>query len=65
MFFKTRNETRVSTLSFFFNIVFDVLAGAIRQDKEISRKGTGQIILYFADDMTYIYQILKTPPGDL
>ena len=51
---KVRNKTRVPTLTLLFNIVLEVLATAIREEKEIKgiQIGKKEVKLsLFADDM--------------
>ena len=48
-----------------FNIVLDILATAIREEKEITRIQIGKEevkLSLFADDMTLYIETLKTPP---
>ena len=63
---KVRNKTRVPTFTLLFNIVLEVLATAIKAEKEIKgiQIGKEEVILsLFADDMIlYIKKTLKTPP---
>ena len=52
---KIRNKTRLPTLTTLFNIVFEVLATTIREEKEIKgiQIGKEEVRLsLFADDMT-------------
>ena len=65
--FPLRSETRQGCLlsQILFNIVFDVLARAIMQDKEIKsiQNGKEEVKLsLFADDVIYIKKILRIPP---
>ena len=50
---KTRNKTRLSTLTTIFNIVLEVLAIAVREEKEIKGIQIGKEVKLslFADDM--------------
>ena len=55
----------MSILPLLFNIVLEVLATAIRQEKEIKGIQTGMEevkLLLFADDMIVYYKTLQTPP---
>ena len=59
---KIRNKTRVSSLPFLFNIILEVLATAIREDKEIKRIQTGKEevpLSLFGDDMKLYIENLK------
>ena len=51
---KFRNKTRIPTLTLLFNIVLEVLATAIRQEKEIKGIQIGRVevkLSLFVDDM--------------
>ena len=59
---KVRNKTRVPTLTLLFNIVLEVLATAIREEKEIKgiQIGKEEVKLsLFADDMMLYIENLK------
>ena len=62
---KIRNKTRVSSLPFLFNIILEVLATAIREDKEIKRIQIGKEevpLSLFTDAMIlYIKKKKKKP----
>ena len=58
---KVRNKTRVPTLTLLFNIVLEVLATAIREEKGIKGIQIGKEVklALFADDMIFYIENLK------
>ena len=55
IFSKIRNKTRMSTLALLFNIVLEVLATAIREEKEIKGIQTGKEVVKLRLQMTWYY----------
>ena len=65
---KFRNKTRMPTMTILFNIVFEVLGTAIRQEKKINgiQILEKEVKLSLSeDDMILYIEILKTPQEKL